>query len=118
MSIPGKIIELWMMGRSASSFTRLVVVMAAVSIFALITVLLFMLLAGCMLWFVYLQLTIHGMPPQNALLVLAALMLTLLITALCALIYYWRRLQAVLLHITMVQPQLLAHISTVLDAFA
>ncbi|MFZ4541960.1 MAG: hypothetical protein ACOYNL_09205 [Rickettsiales bacterium] len=121
MYILTKLFGIWAVGKTVSSttplFMRLILGMAAVTLFAVFAAVVSAMLVGILTWFSFYQLTAHGLSDGLAIAVIALVMLSIVLTIVMAMQHYWRKACSLAKTIMYVQSPISGRLNTLTEAF-
>lgn len=121
MSLLSKLLGIWAVGKSVSSttplFMRLLLGMAAITLFAVFAAVLMAFIMTGLVWVSYVQLLAHGITQLHAILIIGAVLVAILGIALLALRHYWRKACRLSKRIMFMQSPLTGRLNQISEAF-
>lgn len=115
-----KILGVWAVSRTVSTtpvLMRLFVGITAITVCAILAAFLGALFLGAGVWFFYNTLLLHGVPPQDAMIVMLGLVVLLLLVVGVIMQYYWQQVRRASRRMLYLQSPVTARFATLMDAF-
>lgn len=121
MSLLSRLLGLWAVGKTVSSttplFMRLLLGMAAITLFAVFAAVLLALIGAGLVYVAYIQLMAHGFSEAHTLLIIGGVLVALLFATVMVVRYHWRRAYKLTQKILLLQTPITGRINRIGEAF-